>query len=432
MKYLKRAIFFILIFFSSLPAVCRDSRLPKVDARSAILIESRTGMILYEQNARIPLPPASLTKMMTEYLLMEEVAAGRISWTDIVNVSEYAYSISAYRNLSEFSLEKNAAYTVRKLFEAVSVYSANSAAIMLAEHISGGEPDFVREMNSKASSFGMDDTRFFDSTGLSNGGIQLQVPYPSGGNRMSALSAAKLANRLVSDYPGVTGFSSIRSKDFIYRNRPSFRMVNRNWMLPGLSFGYDGIDGLKTGHTASAGFCLAATAMRNGIRLISVVMGTASRGACFRETKKLLDHGFDNIILKDILPSGSSVVFRLHGKEKKEFNAVTRKPLRTVVWQEKDTDYRIVYRQTRAGTEAPVVKGQLVGYACAIPAGENIITGISSEKRFYERTALFAAANVEGPGILERALLFIKEIVRRYYDSLTAGRRFRENKFSRP
>lgn len=263
-----------------------------LQASSVILMNAQNGDILFEKNDNQPLPTASMSKMMTEYLVLEAIyKEHKINWDTPVNISDYAYYISNHPGFASVHLEKGKHYTVKQIFDAMAVRSANGAAIALAETVSGSEKEFVKKMNATAAQLGLDHSHFVDSTGLNN--TDLGQYYTTGGptdtNRMSAKDVAVLARDLIQTYPEILKVidqTKITFQDKTYKNT--------NWMLPGVKkdLGYQGVDGLKTGYTDEAGYCFVGTVKRNDARLISVVMGTNTKEARFTETEKLYDEAF--------------------------------------------------------------------------------------------------------------------------------------------
>ncbi|PQQ47416.1 D-alanyl-D-alanine carboxypeptidase family protein [Bacillus thuringiensis] len=281
-----------------------------VEAGSAILIEANSGKILYQKNADESLAIASMTKMMSEYLVHEAVDKGKLKWDQKVKISEYAHKISQDRSLSNVPLENGGSYTVKELYEAMVIYSANGATIALAEAIAGKEVDFVKMMNDKSKEFEMKNYKFVNSTGLTNYDLKGQQPEGTTSdekNNMSARDCAILAQRLIQDFPKILETAKISKKTFQNGGKYSIDMVNFNWMLKGLIKQYEGVDGLKTGNTLEAGDCFTGTVERNGMRLISVVIKTNSHTARFDETKKLYDYGFANFEVKGFYEKGSVV-----------------------------------------------------------------------------------------------------------------------------
>ena len=242
------------------------------NAPSYILIEADTGTVLLEENADTPLPPASVTKIMTVLLVMDAVADGKITMDEKVTVSEYAASMGG----SQVYLEPGEEMTVGELLKCVVVASANDGAVALAEKVAGSEEAFVRMMNERAASLGAKNTVFYNTNGLDD---------DVEGHVMSARDIALISRELITKYPEVLELSSIWMDTI--RNG-AFGLTNTNRLI---RF-YPGANGLKTGSTAKAKFCMSATAERNGMTLIAVVMAAPTRDDRNETAKKLLDYGF--------------------------------------------------------------------------------------------------------------------------------------------
>ena len=289
-------------------------------AEAAILVDAESGKILYEKNAGKPLGVASMTKMMTEYLLFEAIEDGRIKWDQEYQVTDYAYQISQDMRLSNVPFRKDGSYTIKELYEAMAIFSANAATIGIAETIAGTESEFVRLMNEKAEEMGLEETTFVNSTGLSNS--SLMDMHPEGTkktdeNMMPARSVAKLTKILLDDYPEVLDTTKVPVMMFREGMADETRMENWNSMLPGLIYEYEGMDGLKTGSTDFAGYSFAGTAKRDDTRLITVVMGAVdnegagSYKARFDATRALMDFGFGQFTTEEIIPAG----YQFEGQE---------------------------------------------------------------------------------------------------------------------
>lgn len=291
-----------------------STTIPSVDSlglqvKSAILIEASTGKVLLSVNSDEALPPASMSKMMTEYLVSDAVKQGKIKWDDEVTVSANA----AAQIGSRVFLAEGDKHTVLDLYKAMAIGSANDATVALAEYLAGSEQDFVKLMNAKAKEFGMKTAHFANATGLNIADMpQATRPDSDQETIMSAADTAILARHIVIDHPDFNEVTSIPS--FKFRSTDKDPVVNWNWMLESNSsitnfkaYAYPGLDGLKTGHTNAAGQCFTGTAERNGMRLISVVMGTSSDKERFIQTKKVLDYGFDHFEVKQIVGAKSAV-----------------------------------------------------------------------------------------------------------------------------
>lgn len=282
----------------------------KLEVSSAILMDAATGQVLYENNADVALPPASMAKMMTEYLVLEDIKSGKLKWEDPVTTSQHAADTIGSGQL----LAVNETLTVRSMFEAMSIYSGNDASVALAEKVAGNEEQFAALMNDTARKLGLSkDANFINSTGLSRIDMGKYAPKNLQGETvMSARDAATLAYHILNEHKEVLEFTKIPSKKL--RETDKSPMINWNWMLEGNQsnpnfrpYVFQGLDGLKTGHTNEAGYCFTGTAERNGMRLISVVMGAKTEPKRFLETAKLLNYGFNTFEMKEIVKADTEV-----------------------------------------------------------------------------------------------------------------------------
>ena len=246
---------------------------PQVAAKAYFLIDARSGEILVEHNADMPLPPASLTKMMTSYVLAGEIAAGRISNDDMVVVSENSWSQNpVFKGSSLMWIEPGMDVSIRDLKRGIVISSGNDATVAVAEHLAGSESAFADMMNSHAESLGMTDSYFVNAHGL---------PHPD--HLATARDLATLAIAIINSYP--EEYAIYKEREFTYNN---IRQYNRNTLI-----GEDpSVDGLKTGYTKEAGYGLVASAKRRDMRLVSVVLGTSSPNSRKSETRSLLNYGF--------------------------------------------------------------------------------------------------------------------------------------------
>lgn len=271
----------------------------QIDARAAILIEAETGQVLYAYNKDELLPPASMAKMMSEYVILNEIKAGNIGWDDMVTISETADNTEGSGAL----LAAGETYTVRQLFENMSIFSGNDATVALAEYVAGSEEQFSHMLNAAARNMGLSDgAHFINATGLDRKDMAEEPLSLPGETQITAHDAAKLARTLLLEHPEILEFSSTTTT-YLKPDDERYLMTNWNWMLENWKgtgtdfdrlFAYEGMDGLKTGSTSRAKNCFTGTAERNGVRLISVVMGAETRHSRFHETKKLMDYGFNN------------------------------------------------------------------------------------------------------------------------------------------
>ncbi|MGG2057276.1 D-alanyl-D-alanine carboxypeptidase family protein [Lysinibacillus pakistanensis] len=366
----------VLLFsiFAGIPAKANAETDLGLHVDAAILIDADSGKILYEQNADTSLGIASMTKMMTEYLLLDAIDAGTVKWDQEYHVTDYTYRMSQNRALSNVPLRRDGTYTIRELYEAMAIYSANAATVGIAETIAGTEAEFLKLMNKKAEKLGLKDYKFVNSTGLNNADLFGMHPAgtgPSDENVMPAKSVAKLAYHLLKDHPNVLETSKIAEKTFREGTDDRIEMRNWNLMLPGLSQQYQGVDGLKTGTTNFAGHCFTGTAERNGTRLISVVMkavdakGQESKKARFDETAKLLNYGFSQFSKQEIIPAkytfkDQKTVKVTKGKEKKVAIAV-KEPV-SFMMKSSDKDlYKPKLVLDKKSLEAEVKKDTVVG-----------------------------------------------------------------------
>jgi D-alanyl-D-alanine carboxypeptidase (penicillin-binding protein 5/6) len=282
---------------------------PSVDAESAFVVDFDTMQVLYNHNADEQRGIASMTKMLVEYILFEEIEAGNINWDTEVTISEYAHQVSQDLQLSNVPLENGGTYTIQELYESLAIYSANGSTIAIAEAIEGSEQAFVDRMRELVESWGIEDAQLYNTTGLNNSNLFGQH-YPDSPedaeNEMSARDMAIVATHLLRDYPEVLETASIPEMTF----RDTIAMTNWNWMLEGLINERAGVDGLKTGTTSYAGATFTGTAEQDGRRLITVVMGAGdgftNRSQRFEETGTLLDYGFENWRPVNVVEAGQS------------------------------------------------------------------------------------------------------------------------------
>jgi D-alanyl-D-alanine carboxypeptidase (penicillin-binding protein 5/6) len=289
-------------------AACASADELDLTAKAALLIEAHSGRFLYAKNVDQPLPVASISKIMTLVLALEAVDAGKIALNDIVTASEYAASMGG----SQVWLEKGEQLTLEQLLYAVAVGSGNDAAVAVAEYLAGSEPAFVALMNQKASELGLTNSEYSNSSGLPP-----SVLGSTGRQVMSARDVADLCRYALS-VPLMLDFVST----YEYTMRADSTKKPVLWNYNKLLRRYQGVDGFKTGYTTEAGHCLAATAERNGLRLIAVVLGSSSDAARESDITKLLDLGFREytnhliytqgaVVTEIVLPKGNPETVRL-------------------------------------------------------------------------------------------------------------------------
>ena len=247
-----------------------------VGGKSACLMDVETGTVLYEKNSHEPLAPASVTKVMTMLLIMEAMDSGKIGWDDTVTASESA----AAKGGSQIYLKVGETMTVSDMLKSIAVSSANDCACAMAEHIAGSEAAFVDRMNARAKELGMNDTNFVNCTGLDDGA-------DAANHRTSAYDIALMSRELLKHHPDIKKFTTIWMDTV---RDGTFGLSNTNKLV---RF-YSGCTGLKTGFTSGAGYCLSASAEREGMGLIAVVMGCETSNIRTAACKAMLDYGFAN------------------------------------------------------------------------------------------------------------------------------------------
>ncbi len=266
MRLLLATVFTLFSFISQAAVIVPKA--PDLDASAYILMDAESGRVLVEHNADERLPPASLTKMMTSYIAVHELEMGNVTENTLVPVSEKAWR----KGGSKMFIEVGKEVKLIDLLRGIIVQSGNDASVAVAEYFAGSEEAYAGWMNQYAERFGMDNTHFVNATG-----------WPADEHYTSARDLAKLSLHIVNDHPHYYGLYSEKYFEF-----NDIRQPNRNKLL----WRDPSVDGLKTGHTQAAGYCLAASAVRDNTRLIAVVMGTRSDEARARETQKLLAYGF--------------------------------------------------------------------------------------------------------------------------------------------
>ena len=413
----------LYLFVCLLTFVSLLSFLPKeasanfdLNVDSAILVDAETGKILFEKNADIELGIASMSKMMTEYLILEAINDNRLHWDQNVNISEWVARHSHIPTGSNVFLEVDGTYTVRDLYEAIAIESANAATIALAENLAGSYTNFVNMMNEKAEEMGLEKYFFVNSTGLPNtdrfyDGNQAKGTSPDDENRMSARDTVRLAYHLVNDFPEVLETSSIPMKYFQggIATETSWMQCKENWecmknwndMLYGLPHYYEGLDGLKTGYTNLAKYTFTGTAERNNTRQISVVMGAESIDTRFVETVKLMDYGFNNFGKIDLFSTLEVPVVK--GKEK-ELSISPSEPLTTIIKLGEEELYSphfeldVSLLDEVGNLIAPIEEGQVIGWFTYEYAGDNTFTYLTEDGHNKERVAVVANETVEKAG----------------------------------
>ncbi len=322
----------------------------ELDAKSAILMEPTTGRVLYEQNTHEKLAPASITKIMSLLLIMEAIESGKMTLEDNVSASEHAVSMGG----SQIWLEVGETMTVHELLKAVAVGSANDATVALGEHLAGSEEGFVSMMNDRAAELGMENTHFMNCTGL-DADDHYTTAYD-----VALMSRELIKHDLIKQYSSIW-MDSLRNGET--------KLVNTNKLV---RF-YEGATGLKTGTTSKAGHCLSATAERDGLSLIAVVMGSDSGDHRFAAARKLLDHGFANYVkVTPKIQEGEIQEVRINGGVVKSmlFDGVVLEPVLIAKGKESSISKKIEMPES---VDAPITAGQHIG-TVTVMLGEEILS----------------------------------------------------------
>lgn len=326
-----------------------------IPAKSALLMDVETGTVLYESNSHTPLAPASVTKVMTMLLIMEAIDSGRIGWNDTVTTSEAA----AAKGGSQIFLKVGETMSVTDMVKSIAVSSANDCACAMAEHIAGSEAAFVDSMNARAKELGMQDTHFVNCTGLDDG-------EDAKDHKTSAYDIAVMSRELLKYHPDIKKYTTIWMDTV---RDGTFGLSNTNKMV---RF-YSGATGLKTGFTSAAGYCLSASAQREGMELVAVVMGCETSKERFAACKSMLDYGFANYALvSPELTDNTTVPVKLGVS-----NTVNAVPNSKDALLIDKSQRNLVNTQIELDPEvtAPVSKGQRLG-TMTIKAGEQILSQI--------------------------------------------------------
>lgn len=341
------------IFLAQIAPAHGETLPMKIEAESAILLEESTGEILFRQNDMKPLPPASVTKMMVMLLAMEAIDSGKIKLTDKITASPEACKMGG----SQIWLEPGETMSVYDMLKAVCIVSANDASYALSEHLAGSEEQFVRKMNQRSKELGLKNTRFVNTTGLT-------PDDGSEGNITCAYDMAILARELLK-HPGIlkwtgTWLDSVRDGNSYLRNTNNLVRF------------YPGCDGLKTGFTEQAGFCLVATAKRNHVRMIAVIMKAPTSKVRSREISRLLNYGFSLYQATEVYPIGANLgkVQVLLG-DRPSVSAVLPNGLKVIT--RRDINQKPAVKINLPTTlRAPIRKGQEVGEVRILLSGREI------------------------------------------------------------
>lgn len=339
MKFVIKICILLMIFSIYIPCSAEEV-IP--GAVSGILIDADSGKIIFEKNKNKKVAMASLTKMMSQIIILEEIEKGNIKWDDIVVVSKTAQDMGG----SQIYIEMGERISIRDLMKGISMASGNDATVMMAEVISGTEEKFVERMNKKAKELGLKNTKFVNCTGLDEDG-----------HYSTAYDLSVIARELVVNHPSILEFSSLYEDYLREGTDKKFWLVNTNKLV----HFYEGADGLKTGHTDNAGYCLAATAKRGDLRLIGIVLGEKDSKIRNSETMSLLDYGFNTVKMNKLMSKDEVVKkISIDKASDKELEIVMCDDLNIL---ENKSSEKVNYRFKYSINEIklPLKKGEVIG-----------------------------------------------------------------------
>lgn len=358
-------ILFISLIFCPFSVLAEESDIIPGSV-SGILIEANSGKIIYEKNKDKQVSVASMTKMVAQIIILEHIENGSIKWDDVVTVSKNAEEMGG----SQIYIQQGEKITIEDLMKGISMASGNDATVQMAEVIGGSEEKFVKMMNDKVKELGLKNTHFKNCTGLDEEG-----------HYSSAYDMAIIARDLVANHPEILRFSSMY-EDYLRENTENkFWLVNTNKLV---RF-YDGADGLKTGHTDAAKYCLAATAKRNGVRLIGVVLGVESAQARNVEAMNLLDYGFNNTKVNFLKEKGSIIKeIKLDKASIPNINIVLKDDLKVVEIAD-GLKHKYNFDVKLNDINLPVKVGDIVGKINVLENGKSVSSfNLTVEKNVYK------------------------------------------------
>ena len=338
---MKKIVLTLFLFmFIMIPSVLADEPKLADNAKSAILIEASTGEILFEKNADEKLVPASMTKMMSMLLILENIENGVLKWDQKITVSEHASSMGG----SQILLETGEKMTVKDLFKGVAIASGNDAVVALAEAIAGTEEEFVNMMNKRSDELKLQNTNFKTPHGLD-----------AANHYSSARDMSIIARELVS-HKEVLEFTKIY-EDYLRKNTDrKIWLVNTNRLV---RF-YEGVDGLKTGYTKEAGYCLAATIEKDGMRVIAVVMGEPDSKMRSKEVSEMLDYAFAQYKVENLLKKKSLGKYEVEGGNRTSVEVIPKMDA-TVLRKKSEKGGNAKFEVKLNSLKAPLKKGEVVG-----------------------------------------------------------------------
>lgn len=353
-----KKILILLLLFISIPLVkAEETEDLAPNAKSAIMIEASTGEILFQKNKDEKLAPASMTKMMSMLLIMEEIENGNLKWNEMITTSEKASSMGG----SQIFLKVGEKMTVEDLLKGVAIASGNDAVVALAERVSGSEEQFVKRMNTRAQDLGLKNTNFINATGLT-----------ADNHYSTAYDMSLIAKELVK-HEKILEFTSTY-EDYLRKDTKSpFWLVNTNRLVRFK----EGVDGLKTGFTDEAGYCLTATMKKDNMRLITVVMKEENTSKRSADTTKMLDYGFNIYMVQTILDEKTTIEKKKVELGKTLTTEIVPKENITILNKKSEEQKNITYKTNINKIIAPVKKGDKVG-TIDIIEDNNIISTIDA------------------------------------------------------
>lgn len=353
-----KKILILLLLLISIPLVkAEETEDLAPNAKSAIMIEASTGEILFQKNKDEKLAPASMTKMMSMLLIMEEIENGNLKWNEMITTSEKASSMGG----SQIFLKVGEKMTVEDLLKGVAIASGNDAVVALAERVSGSEEQFVKRMNTRAQDLGLKNTNFINATGLT-----------ADNHYSSAYDMSLIAKELVK-HEKILEFTSTY-EDYLRKDTKSpFWLVNTNRLVRFK----EGVDGLKTGFTDEAGYCLTATMKKDNMRLITVVMKEENTSKRSADTTKMLDYGFNIYMVQTILDEKTTIEKKKVELGKTLTTEIVPKENITILNKKSEEQKNITYKTNINKIIAPVKKGDKVG-TIDIIEDNNIISTIDA------------------------------------------------------
>lgn len=354
---MKKILILLLLLISIPLAKAEETEDLAPNAKSAIMIEASTGEILFQKNKDEKLAPASMTKMMSMLLIMEEIENGNLKWNEMITTSEKASSMGG----SQIFLKVGEKMTVEDLLKGVAIASGNDAVVALAERVSGSEEQFVKRMNIRAKDLGLKNTNFINATGLT-----------ADNHYSTAYDMSLIAKELVK-HEKILEFTSTY-EDYLRKDTKSpFWLVNTNRLVRFK----EGVDGLKTGFTDEAGYCLTATMKKDNMRLITVVMKEENTSKRSADTTKMLDYGFNIYMVQTILDEKTTIEKKKVELGKTLTTEIVPKENITILNKKSDDQKNITYKTNINKIIAPVKKGDKVG-TIDIIEDNNIISTIDA------------------------------------------------------